>query len=250
MGSAVEDGRETEAAGETLLAMGHVVSPVGRYTATVFDLDGTLCRHDQAIEPVFYGAFADVGIEPLGEPADLWPELGDVTDYETETAQLADAFDRLAAKRDRSVDARALASAFVDRLDWSDVSLLPGAEAALAAARENGRVGLLTNGPERRQATKLAALGLEDAFDSVVYAGDMARRKPHPDPFERALAELGTPAGATLYVGDSLEHDVRGAADAGLPVAWVNPDGADAGEYAPEHVLRSVGDLSGLYEHD
>lgn len=218
-----------------------------RYDATVFDLDGTLCRHEQAIEPVFYGAFADAGVEPLGEPADLWPELGDVTDYETETAQLTDAFARLATKQNQSIDARAVAAAFVDRLDWTDVSLLSGAADALDAARKNGHVGLLTNGPERRQATKIAALGLEDAFDVTVYAGDMDRRKPYPDPFERTVTALGTAASATLYVGNSLEHDVRGATGAGLPVAWVRHDAADAGAYAPDHVLDSVGELPELY---
>ncbi|MFC7235054.1 HAD family hydrolase [Halosegnis marinus] len=218
-----------------------------RYAATAFDLDGTLCRHRQAIEPVFDGAFADAGVERFADPGDLWPELGDITDYDTETEQLADAFAGLAAKRGRDLDARALAEAFVARLDWSDVSLLPGATAALDAARANGPVGLMTNGPAPRQSTKLDALGLLDAFDAIVYAGDMNRRKPHPDPFERVVAGLSTPAEATLYVGDSLEHDVRGARGAGLPVAWVNPDGASPGEHAPTHDLRSVGDLGGVY---
>lgn len=108
MGSAVETGGEAGASGETLLSVRSLGPLMRRYAATVFDLDGTLCRHEQAIEPVFYGAFADVGVDPLGEPADLWPELGDVTDYETETAQLADAFDRLAAVVRAAVDSNGI----------------------------------------------------------------------------------------------------------------------------------------------
>lgn len=220
---------------------------MSRYAATVFDLDGTLCRHRQAIEPVFDGAFADTGIERFVDPGELWPELGDITDYETETEQLTDAVAALAANHDRAIDAGAWAEAFVARLDWSDVSLLPGAATALDDARANGPVGLVTNGPSARQSTKLAALGLADAFDAVVYAGDMDRRKPHPDPFERVVEGLSTPTGTTLYVGDSLEYDVWGARGAGLPVAWVNPDGADPGDADPDHVLRSVGDLRDVY---
>lgn len=221
---------------------------VDGYAATAFDLDGTLCRHEQDIASVFDGAFADSDIDRFAEPRELWPEMREITEYETETAQLADAFASLAAKHDRTVDSRAWAEAFVARLDWTAVSLLPGAEAALAAARANGPVGLLTNGPEPRQSTKLAALGLADAFDAYVYAGDMQRRKPFPEPFARVVAGLETPTERTLYVGDSLEHDVRGARGAGLPVAWVNPDGTSPGDHQPTHVLGSVGDLAEVFE--
>jgi putative hydrolase of the HAD superfamily len=222
---------------------------VSRYVATVFDLDGTLCRHEQDIRAVFDGAFADAGVERFAEPDDLWPHLGDPTEYDDERAHLADGFAALAAARDRTVDADALAAAFVDRLDWSAVAFLDGAETALAAARANGPVGLLTNGPERRQSTKLAALGLTEAFDAVVFAGDMERRKPHRDPFDRALGALETPPERTLYVGNSLEYDVGGARAAGWPVAWVRAGDApdDPGEHAPDHVLRSVGDLADVY---
>ncbi|WP_199710136.1 HAD family hydrolase [Halosegnis longus] len=170
---------------------------MGRYAAVLFDLDGTLCRHEQAIEPVFRGAFEDLGVEPVGEPADLWVAMREITEFDGETEQLADGIARVAADRGRPLDARAWAEAFVARLDWTDVTFLPGAERALAAARANGPVGLLTNGPEPRQSTKLAALGLDGAFDPVVYAGELDRRKPHREPFDRAVAALGVSPSAS-----------------------------------------------------
>lgn len=221
---------------------------MSRYAATVFDLDGTLCRHEQNIQTAFDGAFADAGIERGGlEPEDLWPHLGDVTEYDSERAHLGAGFAAMTDALNHDVDANALAAAFVARLDWSAVTFLEGAGRALTAARDNGPVALLTNGPERRQSIKLTALGLQDAFDAVVYAGDMARRKPHRDPFDRVLETLATPPERTLYVGNSLEHDVAGARAAGWPVAWV--EAADtANDYDPDHVLGSIGDLAGVYE--
>ena len=215
---------------------------MSRYAATAFDLDGTLCRHEQDVEAAFRAAFRDVGHDPISEPRSFWDVMEPITEYDTETAQLADTMERLAAERDHALDAGAWAERFVGRLDWTDVSLLPGAKAALAAAQATGPVGLLTNGPESRQSTKLNALDLADAFDAVVYAGDMRRRKPYPDPFERMLADLETPAGETLYVGDSLEYDVGGASEAGLPVAWVT-DGSSPDDHAPDHTLQTVGEL-------
>ena len=219
---------------------------MGRYAAVLFDLDGTLCRHEQAIEPVFHGAVDDFSTDPVGEPADLWTAMRAITEFEGETEQLADGIARVAADHDCELDARAWSEAFVDRLDWTDVSFLPGAERALAAARANGSVGLLTNGPEPRQSTKLAALGLDGAFDPVVYAGDLDRRKPHREPFDRAVATLGVSPERVLYVGNSLEHDVDGALDAGLPVAWLDADGDGPGDRRPTHTLRSVDELAAV----
>ncbi|PSQ30319.1 HAD family hydrolase [Halobacteriales archaeon SW_6_65_46] len=219
---------------------------MGRYAAVLFDLDGTLCQHEQAIEPVFHGAFDDIGVGPMGEPTELWTAMDEITEFESETAQLADGIAGVAADRDRELDARAWAEAFVARLDWRDVTLLPGAETALAAARANGPVGLLTNGPEARQSAKLDALGLDGAFDPVVYAGELDRRKPHAEPFDRAIEALGLDPERVLYVGNSLEHDVAGARDAGLPVAWLDTDGDEPGEHRPTHRLGSIDELAGV----
>ena len=116
------------------------------------------------------------------------------------------------------------------------------------APRALGPVGILTNGPERRQRTKIRALGLEPTVDAIVYAGDLSRRKPHVDPFEAILTDLGVAADRTLYVGDSLAYDVAGAHNAGLQVAWLRGDGDDPGEYAPEYVLDSLAHLDGLLD--
>jgi putative hydrolase of the HAD superfamily len=219
---------------------------VSRFAAVLFDLDDTLCRHEQDAETVYYGAFEAAGVEPFGEPEDLWAALSGppAPDPDERLSSLAEGFGAVADRHGRSVDARALARGFSEVLDHSAVAFREGAEAALGAARDRGPVGLLTNGPEHRQSVKLRALGLEDAFDSVVFAGDMPNRKPHRDPFDRAVGELGVEAPEALYVGDSLEYDVAGAKGAGLRVAWCPADGgADPGGRAPDYVLGSLADL-------
>ena len=52
-------------------------------------------------------------------------------------------------------------------------------------------------------------------------------RKPHPDIFERALADMGVRAADCLFVGDRPDIDVAGAKGVGMAVAWLNP-GRDA----------------------
>lgn len=219
------------------------------FDAVVFDLDDTLCRHDGDLAAAYHRAFEAVDCEPFGTPEALWAELDGPLDPDDEVGYLGVGFARLAAQRGRSaVDPLALAAALIAEIDTTAVTYMPGAEAALTAAREYGPVGILTNGPADRQQGKLRALDLESRVDAVVYAGDLSRRKPHVDPFESILATLGTAVDRTLYVGDSLKFDVAGAQNAGLPVAWLRKDGIEAGQYQPEYVLDSLIDLEAVLE--
>ena len=216
------------------------------FDAVVFDLDNTLCRRTGDIDAAYRRAFDRIGVEPFGTPAELWSALDGPPDPDDRAGYLGAGLARVAARQGRSaVDPVALADAFLDEIDNSAVELLPGAESVLSIARDLGPVGILTNGPERRQRTKIEALDLEDAVDAIVYAGDLPRRKPHVEPFAAILDALDARPERTLYVGDSLEYDVAGAHNAGLAVAWLRRDG-NAGDYDPEYVLDSVADLEAV----
>ncbi len=218
------------------------------YDGVVFDLDGTLIEREQDLERVFAAAFERVGVEQFGEPGDLWPLLDGPPDPDDRVGHLGAGFARLAARHDRSdVDPLALARAFLDAVDNTEVAFVPGAAETLSAVRASASTGLLTNGPWANQAPKVETLGLAERVDAVVYAGDLPRRKPHAAPFERMLAALGLPAERTLYVGDSLAHDVAGAQNAGVAAAWLS-NGEDPAPYRPDHVLSSVDEVVALVE--
>jgi putative hydrolase of the HAD superfamily len=67
----------------------------------------------------------------------------------------------------------------------------------------------------------LAGLGLRALLDVVVRPADAGAAKPDPRIFAHALARLGVPAAAAVYVGDDAEHDVAGARGAGLAAIHV-----------------------------
>jgi phosphoglycolate phosphatase len=65
--------------------------------------------------------------------------------------------------------------------------------------------------------------GLDDQFDLVVSAQDVARPKPHPEAFRRILGHFGLDPREALYIGDS-RVDEEFARNAGVPlVAYRNP---------------------------
>jgi len=218
------------------------------FEAVVFDLDNTLCRRTGDVDAAYRRAFDRVGADPFGAPEELWAALDGPPDPGDRAGYLGAGFARVAAHHDRpEIDPVGLAAALLGEIDNSEVAFLPGAEGAIEAARATGAVGILTNGPEHRQRTKIEALGLETAVDAIVYAGDLPRRKPHADPFEAVLADIGVAADRALYVGDSLAYDVAGAHNAGLPVAWLRGDD-DPGRYSPDHVLDSLTGLEDVLD--
>jgi len=219
---------------------------VTTFDAVLFDLDGTLCHRTHDVDALYRRAFERAGVEPFGEPAALWGALKGPPDHDDRAGYLGAGFARMAAQHGRAeVDPVALATAFSELVDDRQVGLRPGAKAALERAEATGAVGLVTNGPERRQRVKLEALGLRDRFGTCVYAFDLPRRKPHADPFRRAMTALDVDPDRTLYVGDSLAYDVAGAQNAGLPVAWLD-DGDGPEPYDPDYVLGSLAELPAL----
>jgi len=53
-------------------------------------------------------------------------------------------------------------------------------------------------------------------FDVVVGADTVRERKPHRDIFAYALRKLRVKPEETIFVGDQLDTDCRGAEDAGI----------------------------------
>lgn len=220
-----------------------------RYEAVLFDLDGTLCRSVGDTAAAYHTAFDAVGSDPFGEPSELWDRLDGPPDPYDPVGYIATGFSRLAAVYRRRVDPLQLSEAFLAALDHRAVAFTPGADQAVSLASSTGRTGLVTNGPRDRQEPKVEALGLDERLDTVVYAGDLPRRKPHRDPFDRALEELDVPPERAVYVGDSLEYDVAGAFTAGIDAAWLRSDReGDTKGYSPEWTLDSLAEFGTVFE--
>ena len=221
------------------------------FDAVLFDLDGTLCERTQDTELLYAAAFERVGIEPFGDPESLWASLEGPPDHDDWIGYIGAGFARLAAQHGRTeVDPLELAAAVQSLVDDTAVALRPGAAIALDHAASIGPVGLVTNGPAASQQMKLESLGIAGRFSTLVFGADLARKKPHAQPFEQALASIDVPPNRALYVGNSLEYDVAGAQMAGLSVVWLCDDGDELGPYSPEYVLPELTELPAVLEGD
>ncbi len=68
--------------------------------------------------------------------------------------------------------------------------------------------------------------------------------KPEPSIFHLALGRAKARPEDAAHVGDSLVHDVAGAAGAGLTSVWINRGVLDdVGEVRPDHELADLREL-------
>ena len=110
------------------------------------------------------------------------------------------------------------------RHGWFDrLELYYDAVHTLEALRSHYKLGLITNGPSQTQRPKIERFQLGKYLDLLIVSEEVGVAKPDPKIFQIALDELTLTSDDALYVGDSLEFDLPGAAAAQLPFIWMNP---------------------------
>src|SRR5207245_7018336 len=133
------------------------------------------------------------------------------------------------------------------------VRAFPEIPEILAALRQGGiRLALVTSKHEPAASRHLQRLELTHLFEAVITGDQCERCKPDPEPFLRALAALGIPAGETAAVGDS-HCDVLGARAAGvlaMAACWGTTHRAALLSAGPDVVLEEPRDLLSLVSAD
>lgn len=84
-------------------------------------------------------------------------------------------------------------------------------------------LALATTASEPNALCVLEAIGASGLFDAMVFGGDVARSKPHPDCHLEALRRLGLPEGSPFAVFEDSEVGVASAIAAGGQVFLVPP---------------------------
>lgn len=218
----------------------------------LFDLDDTLLAHRHAVDT---GIVAHVG-SAASDPAAVarrWFELEELHYHR----YLAGEVDFLGQRRARSrafvepygidLATDAAADSWYDAYYAEYVRAWRLHDDALPCldelSRAGIRLGVITNGERAFQEEKLAALGILERFEHVIASGDAGVAKPDAGIFRAAAERFGVEPALAAYVGDRLETDAVGAANAGLTGVWLDRAGA-GGEYAPR--ITSLAELPGL----
>jgi phosphoglycolate phosphatase len=182
-----------------------------RFSAALFDLDGTLL--DTALD---LAAACNRMLAALDRPA--LPVATVATFVGKGTTRLVErclAATAAGGTPDPAVRSRALdlfGTAYAEE-SGRQATLYPGVLAGLDAFAHAGfRLACVTNKPARFTEPLLAATGLAGRFDLVVSGDTVARAKPDPMPVLHACARLAVAPAASVMIGDSENDAVAGRA--------------------------------------
>jgi putative hydrolase of the HAD superfamily len=104
------------------------------------------------------------------------------------------------------------------------VQYIPDMAPFIARLGVSYRLGIVTNTHHAPLIWQhLQAMGMGQAFRTVVTSVEHGRPKPHGTIFAAALCGLGTSPAETLYIGDSYVVDYLGAKGAGMPALLIDP---------------------------
>lgn len=212
-----------------------------KYRQFLFDLDDTLLDFKASEKLSFERAMATLGL--AAEAAAIFPH------YQRENAALWAAFEQKQVEKERlkverfrrafaplGIDADPdLASAEYLRCLPETVVLVDGAERLCAALAPIGEIGIITNGIERVQTTRIANSGLGQYLSFVATSETCGHAKPDARFFEFSAGKFRTFAKAeAIIVGDRLDADIAGANTFGIDSCWYNPRGIERyGDFAP-----------------
>ncbi len=111
-------------------------------------------------------------------------------------------------------------------------------------------IGVASNMTAYMQYRKLETMELGSLIDWVVTSEEAGSEKPELRIFEQCITKSGAAPGECLFVGDSMEYDVAGAAAAGMHTLLFDPVGryatcGDAGMQGAEAEKRGSGTAQG-----
>ncbi|WP_224333027.1 HAD family hydrolase [Haloprofundus halobius] len=223
------------------------------WRAVFWDIGGVLLDVDSARESHRRFVEALDGSYDLSTPVDvaleLWrTEVGrhfherDGTEFRSSRAAYGRAVDAVVGD---SVPSDEWFPAF-ERVQRETLRPNPGAvETVERLAETDYHVGVVSDIDTAEARLIFDIFGLADAFDSVTTSESVGRTKPDPAMFEAALAAAEVSPETALMVGDRYDHDMAGAADAGLHTVAYGADDGPAVDYRVDD-LRAILDIVGV----
>jgi putative hydrolase of the HAD superfamily len=115
--------------------------------------------------------------------------------------------------------------------------MIPDAHLLLEMCSANAQIGLITNGFESTQHIKLKSSEIESKVAFMVTSEASGFAKPDARIFQKALEMAGVLGSQAIYIGDTLDTDVKGGINAGLRTLWLNSTSAVCPKEVKENPL-------------
>lgn len=206
--------------------------------SVIFDFEGTLVDFQWRLAEAaaeLRQAFVALGYAGAGNYAEMWNAAAEAAVPQGRLAALRQALYPLYDRWDADALTR-----------WSP---RPGAAELLGRLAGRGvKTCMVSNIGRTALAAALGRFGFDRWLSPVISRDDVTFMKPRAEGALRALAELNTPPGAALFVGDS-RADVFAARSVGMRVAIIRGGECDEAAFAatpPEYLISQLDEVAGL----
>ena len=203
--------------------------------AVLFDLDDTLHDKSCTLERVAREQHAMARLCDLRVDLSAW--VSRFVALNNERIEKPVVFSSLAAEFALPPDlASTLLRDFDDHLG-SRACAFPGARELLSGCRERGlKTGIVTNGRDAFQRSKIAGLGIDALVDVTVTSGQLGIKKPDHRIFQACLEALSVPPAEAAFVGDDFAADMTPAMALGMHAVWKSPLPSDQVAFSSDHL--------------
>jgi putative hydrolase of the HAD superfamily len=142
--------------------------------------------------------------------------------------------------------ARDLAQQYLDLLP-TRTALFPNTMEVLTYLQQkNYQMHLLTNGFEDVQHAKIKYSNIAPFFTHIITSEGSNSVKPNKEIFDHALFVAKATIEESIMIGDNVEVDIQGAANAGWKQVWVNHTNEQT-SFVPTHSITDLIQLKELF---
>lgn len=198
------------------------------YKAIFFDLDDTILNFkscsESALEKAFsrlklkFGSLVFEEFSTIDRQLWIQQRQGLLTVQNVIDARFGMLLENLRIEADKEQ----LKDIFQNNL-YYEYCLEPHAREALEYLRRKYALFAASNGIKAMQSSRLEKGSLSELFSDVYVSDEIGYEKPDLRFFDEILTRSGMKKEEVLFIGDSLEADILGAAKSGMATCWYNP---------------------------
>jgi len=220
-----------------------------RYSALLFDLDGTLIQYDEAQSYAVCRTLENMaaeGDEALVERVMTLVEGEDVQDIEACRPGWEPAGSERMRRVFRESGIDLPPEEFLERYftAMGDHGIpLRGIEGMLNEVSPDRKIGVVSNGLGPIQRRRLRKAGLMQYLDLLVLSCEVGIAKPDPSILRLAMKLSGSCPEDTLFIGDSTTSDMGAAEAAGIDFVYIDPSGEFSADGPRILEIRSSAEL-------
>jgi HAD superfamily hydrolase (TIGR01549 family) len=222
--------------------------------AVLFDMGNTLVKYDYGSpEEVFQRVLFSLGIsrslddmkkaflnaEKEAEDINLLASMGKI-----KSDEFWHQWDSLVMKHLGIAEHEELAKSFTHSkwMEFVDSTLYPEVKEVLLELKRRGlKLGLISNGYEEEIDLALEKADLEkETFDIIVGVDTIKKVKPNPDTFMYAISKLHVKPEETIFAGDDVEADYKGAQNAGIQALLLDRTGRSRSDLRTIKSLKEI----------